>query len=98
MVVLPLVALTIVEPPSRPPPEAGDRVGRHPQQQAARERGAAAAAAAPAERPGRPRDPDLGAKARGAHAAGAGRGTITRRARGSSRTVAGRSAMWSPSA
>ena len=78
--------------------EAGDRVGRDAQQESPGEGGAAAAAAAPAERPGRPRDPDLGPKGGRAHPGGAGAGTITRRARGSRLTTAGRSAMWSPSA
>ena len=78
--------------------EARDRVRRQPQQQPAGQGGAAAAPAAAAERSGRPRDPELRPEAGPSGRRGGHPGTITRSARGSTRTVAGRSARCSPSA
>ena len=69
----------------KPGAEARDRVGRHPQEQPPRQGRAAAAPAAPAERSGRPREPDLGAESRRplrAPRSALSAGTITRRARG----------------
>ena len=99
VVVLPLVALTTVDPPVSPAPR----------------RAMASGAIRSSTRPGRVVPPprplrrlrlpvarasgDLGAE-EGAHAAGerTPSGAITRRARRSRRTVAGRSVRWSPSA
>ena len=102
VVVLPLVALITVEPEREARAQALDRVRRHAKEHAPRERCAAAAAGAPRQVAGRAGDRDLRPEpgARGgwrAHGAESG-GTITRRALGRMRTVAGRSATGSPSA
>ena len=81
--------------------QAGDRIRRHPQQQAARQRGPAA----PSTRSTQPARSSRNRELRAEEATHLGRGlgarsggAITSSARGSTRTVAGRSAMWSPSA
>ena len=105
VVVLPLVALTNVDAAVEPRAQAGDRVGGEPQQHPARQRRAAAAPARPAGGADRPRHRLLGAEQpprcarwRSTQPSAWGRGTITLRARGRTRSAAGRSVRCSPSA
>ena len=81
VVVLPLVALTIVEPPSRRGAEPGDRVRREAQQHPAGQRRAAAAPAGPAGGADRPRQRELGAEKPALKPAAGGRDEHAERAR-----------------